>query len=292
MFLVRIQNSNLNHSIYLFHFKNVVLAQNPVFHPPGSDITCCYNHETVYNTFRGCQITDCAQWIAQQETGPHACPLFIINAVYCACNGTYLYNNCGECVDRSKCNETCKLQSKPKCNGPNEVFVDCLLPKEYNMCESLKSPFAKFIRSNINSTDCIQKVCNCDDGFFREANGVCVPECESDVCEEKECPGPYEELVNSECRCIRGYTRNECFQCDLPAKAAGSGSCKCTPPCSDPNAERRCFNPDCQRTCENFIAGMSDVCPTSSKLCSTGCDCAEYYYYNSTIGACVPSCEC
>lgn len=269
-----------------------MVAQTIRTYPPGTNPTCCFKHEKNFTGLGVCPPLTCQAAILFKTTPPF-CPAFKQNVDYCACDGPdRFYNNCSQCVPFEDCNKVCELPPEPQCNGPNAVLVECLKPKEYNMCESLKSPFATFIRSNINSTDCIPNVCNCVVGYLRNANGVCVPKCKCDeICKEKECPGPYEELVKSECECIRGFERNKSFQC-VPLNEADGFKGLCTDLCPGFHTERRCSNGDCERTCENYNAGKSDVCPNTSTKCTVGCDCAAGFYFNSTIGACVPPCEC
>lgn len=102
------------------------------------------------------------------------------------------------------------------------------------------------------------------------------------------------------CRCKPGYYYNNCSvcvelnECNVETKCVSDSSHKssnCTKPCQLPNTVQRCFNDDCERTCDNLLAGKSDECPTSSTQCSVGCDCKPGYY-NDSNGDCVPADQC
>lgn len=278
----------------------VLVVHAITFYPPGTGVTCCFDHEKNYSYFGGCDITTCTQALDKE---PRFCPQYIIETDYCKCEQGYYYNNCSQCVPLSECNKVCKLPPKPECNGPNEVLVDCLKPKDYRICpvshstpppsKASFSPFLVFIRSNLESDECIPNVCNCAEGFLRNEWGDCVRECQCNVSREvDECPDPFEQVKGKTCVCVNGYKRNKCLQCIPENGINSSGSCLCTNLCPKKNSERRCFNSKCQRTCENLWAGKSDDCPISSKECNVGCDCAEGFYLNSTTNACVPPCQC
>ncbi|XP_063893818.1 zonadhesin isoform X2 [Helicoverpa armigera] len=199
-------------------------------------------------------------------------------------------------------NDTCVLGADCPpiiCTRPNEMYnpnpPDCLQDRCDNRNTPCDFPYPK------------RPSCVCIDGYFRNSEGICVPEWECPVLEcgyneievpcHQKCPPQSCEIAYTEyictkesqlcvpgCDCLPDHLRNAsgiCIpnvECPYPA-----------PPVCGENEIAR----DCRRICppQSCLSKYVLYRCFEDLPCEPGCDCIENYLRNKD-GVCVPSEEC
>ncbi|PZC85306.1 hypothetical protein B5X24_HaOG201802 [Helicoverpa armigera] len=226
----------------------------------------------------------------------------------CRCSDGYLRNGEGNCVLEEDC---------PKCMGQNERYNVCPAPCpprrcgiDDNLVDCAPSP-------NPGDPECVPG-CECEDGFVRNYEGVCVtrdecPSCpaheEYDICPApcppRRCdvddrlircakpPDPGDKSCEPGCRCSDGFARNERGVCVARDQCPyNCGPYEIYSPC--PSKECRpleCtqvgFPVSCPRDEEDDDDDEDDdKCPVQPD-----CICEDGYVWNAN-GTCIPISEC
>ncbi|XP_026328619.1 zonadhesin-like [Hyposmocoma kahamanoa] len=207
----------------------------------------------------------------------------------CRCKSGYLRNEKKECVLPEQCD------AKDRCTGPNEHYTTCS-PCTAATCGQIGKKFS-----------CVamcRPACRCNDGYYRNRNGVCV--LEKDCEPEDKCDGPNEHYTKCSpctpatcddigknitctaacvpaCRCDKGYYRNSQDTCVLEKD--------CPKVCPDNEEWNTCANGGCYsaRNCSQI--GNPVVCVDPVE-CKGGCLCKDKFLRNDETGVCIPTDEC
>ncbi|XP_047020461.1 zonadhesin-like isoform X3 [Helicoverpa zea] len=251
--------------------------------------TCPSNEE-----FSKCFLRICRAQFCQDKGQDIPCPDIPEESCLegCVCKEGYLRNKNGECIAENEC-------SADLCTA-HEEFSNCTqaVCRAQN-CTDKGIPQAC---PSVADGDCKQG-CICKEGYFRDANGYCVPE---ELC-NKEC-GTNQELrcMNScppqktcstrrfavtcppspyvcKCVCKPGHVKDDNGQC-IPEE-------QCDKLCSQNEEFSECVQATCRhQNCTQ--KGMPLGCPgIVTGDCKSGCICQENYLRDES-GLCVPEEEC
>ncbi|XP_063890544.1 zonadhesin isoform X2 [Helicoverpa armigera] len=209
----------------------------------------------------------------------------------CVCRPGFVKDEINECIPEEECPGPC---------SENEVFSNCTQA----VCRNQNCSDKDILKAcpSVADGDCKQG-CVCQEGYFRDANGYCIPE---DLC-SKECG------TNKELRCVQSCPPEvNCGNRDLAVSCAPSPcdyKCVCKPGLiKDYNdeciPEEQCdklcpqneeFSECVQATCRHQNCtqkGMPLGCPgIVTGDCKLGCICKENYLRDES-GLCVPEEKC
>lgn len=221
-----------------------------------------------------------------------ACPL--------SCTKPYVGVCTAQCVAGCFCedgyvrddNENCILpQDCPNitCTG-NEVYSECGANGCQNTCDN---PNLEQVCRGICIPGCV-----CEEGFVRDANGICISQ---NLCPRTECTKDHEYYTDCGtacplycnvpfvnfctlqcvpgCFCEDGYFRDTNGNCVLPQDCPKID-------CPEHEVYSDCEANGCQNTCEN--PNMSQLC---DGMCIPGCVCEEGYIRDAN-GTCVSIDQC
>ncbi|XP_049866098.1 zonadhesin-like isoform X2 [Pectinophora gossypiella] len=218
----------------------------------------------------------------------------------CSCKADYVYDeNIKKCVKIEQCSPVC---------GQNEKFSTCTNGGCYgarNCSEDINTP-VKCVKI---AADACEIGCICEEGYLRNANGVCVAmnECSGN----KSCDGDENAFSSCGMGCVKkcsNYWRDDIMctaDCEL-----GACTCKddfvydeninkcvpywqCTPLCGQNEKFSNCTANGCfsRRNCSDPIDTPRKCVKISEDACEKGCICEEGYLRNKN-GVCVPEDEC
>ncbi|XP_059048367.1 zonadhesin-like [Achroia grisella] len=236
----------------------------------------------------GCDKRNCSQ-LSQ----PKVCidPIKCLGG--CICREGYLRDDNGVCVPIDQCG--C---SNPSCKK-NEVYNKCPNPCKPQKCSEVGFPIAC---PASDEPPCGKPACVCDDGYYRNCDGVCIP--------SKNCPScggdPNARPGCGNCRkTCANYNSTDpimCIQicydnaCDcLPGYVldGNTGKCvrpkNCSPVCGKDEVYTSCVNGGCdKRNCSQLSQPTLCIDPIK---CVGGCICRKDYLRDSN-GVCVPIDQC
>nr|XP_049703173.1 zonadhesin isoform X6 [Helicoverpa armigera] len=209
----------------------------------------------------------------------------------CVCRPGFVKDEINECIPEEECPGPC---------SENEVFSNCTQA----VCRNQNCSDKDILKAcpSVADGDCIQG-CVCQEGYFRDANGYCIPE---DLC-SKECG------KNQELRCVQGCPPEaNCGNRDLAVSCAPSPcdyKCVCKPGLIKDYNDECILEEQCDKLCpqneewsecvegtcrhQNCTQkGMPLGCPgLIPGACKPGCICKENYLRDES-GSCVPEDEC
>ncbi|XP_061710467.1 zonadhesin-like isoform X2 [Cydia pomonella] len=207
----------------------------------------------------------------------------------CVCKDGEVRNDAKQCVPKDKCPKKC---------GKNEHYEQCYYNCGGNQtCDDIGKKW------NCPAKPKCLSGCRCDDGYWRDKNGRCIPE---DQCPKKcgknehyeqcyyNCVGnqtcddigkkwscPAKPKCLSGCRCDKGYWRDKYGRC-IPEN-------QCPKQCGKNEHWDTCYlNCGVGQSCEDI--GKNWTCPDQPQ-CQVGCRCDVGYWRNKK-GICIPEKEC
>ncbi|PZC75815.1 hypothetical protein B5X24_HaOG205635 [Helicoverpa armigera] len=209
----------------------------------------------------------------------------------CVCKPGHVKDDNGQCIPEEQCAGPC---------SENEVFSNCTQA----VCRTQNCSDKDILKAcpSVADGDCIQG-CVCQEGYFRDVNGYCIPE---DLC-SKECG------KNQELRCVQGCPPEvNCGNRGIAVSCAPSPcdyKCVCKPGLIKDDNDECILEEQCDKLCpqneewsecvegtcrhQNCTQkGMPLGCPELVPgACKLGCICKENYLRDES-GSCVPEEEC
>ncbi|XP_052738623.1 zonadhesin [Bicyclus anynana] len=232
----------------------------------------------------------CENLALQNQTN---CP--IVNIVCnrkCYCLEGYARDSNMTCIPISECPPSC---------GVNEVYDVCPATCPPKTCDALGRAYKCKAPPKPGDPEC-KPGCRCADGYYRNKQGVCVPENECLTCygqnEERGCkstcppetceaigkryPCPLQPAVSTPaCRCKKGYYRNVKGVC-----ISKENCLKCT----RPNEYFDC-DVECDNVCETLATQNRTNCPIVNIVCNEKCYCLDGFARDSN-NTCIPVSQC
>ncbi|XP_045764412.1 zonadhesin-like isoform X3 [Maniola jurtina] len=233
----------------------------------------------------------CATLATQSQTN-----CSIVNVVcnpMCYCEQGYARDSNNTCVPISEC-------PQPIC-GKNEIFDECPATCPPRTCVALGRAYKCEAPPKPGDSEC-KPSCRCADGYYRNKQGVCVPEneclncfgqnevigcqntCSPQTCESigKRYNCPRQPAVcKPECRCKNDFFRNKIGQC-----ISNEDCLKCT----GPNEYFSCGGA-CDNVCATLATQSQTNCSIVNVVCNPMCYCEQGYARDSN-NTCVPISEC
>lgn len=287
--------------------------------PIGPKTICCFPNQIFSNCTNSCLEKTCYNLVTY-GTKPRPCYFLCLSNCICK-EGLYKDGN-NQCVTAKECYKQLKSMKEVKCDGRHMELEGCLYPPERRLCKRLlMENYSGPISKPAPSYYCAINQCNCKEGYYMHANGVCVRphECKKKLKNRKKdkCPNPNEyrkkkfikchentcikrkrlctkediKPVKYGCACKEGFCRDDCDHCVEERKFNADVPCLCSDPCNSSANETYTYFNECNGKKCPVAKWQKSKKVKCSKVNRYACDCKKGYARNEN-GQCVSLEDC